>query len=158
MNHPPTYVRTFLLHKVRENCHFLDHPPTPIPLRNIKMAPYKKEKKHIKNDSQRKLPENHSIRLVMILHFFVSGLWIKTIHTYFHCSIAYFFSVQIFHPLLFFGLFQYELEVQFLFEHRKIKNIKFSLINLGRKSNFRPIPEYFILNEKFCPYIYVQSL
>ena len=40
MNHPPTYVRTFLLHKVRENCHFLDHPPTPISLRNIKMAPY----------------------------------------------------------------------------------------------------------------------
>ena len=39
MNHPPTYVRTFLLHKVRENCHFLDHPPTPVSLRNIKMAP-----------------------------------------------------------------------------------------------------------------------
>ena len=35
---PPTpYVRT--LHKVRENCHFLDHPPTPIALRNIKMVP-----------------------------------------------------------------------------------------------------------------------
>ena len=32
-------VRTFLLHKVRENCRFLDHPPTPMPLRNIKMAP-----------------------------------------------------------------------------------------------------------------------
>ena len=28
LNHPPTYVRTFSLHKVRENCHFLDHPPT----------------------------------------------------------------------------------------------------------------------------------
>ena len=39
MNHPPTYVRTFSLHKVRENCHFLDHPPTPMSLRNIKMAP-----------------------------------------------------------------------------------------------------------------------
>ena len=39
LNHPPTYVRTFSLHKVRENCHFLDHPPTPMPLRNIKMAP-----------------------------------------------------------------------------------------------------------------------
>jgi hypothetical protein len=37
LNHPPTYVRTFSLHKVRENCHFLDHPPT---LRSIKMAPY----------------------------------------------------------------------------------------------------------------------
>ena len=37
---PPTpYIRTFLLHKVRGNCHFLDHPPTPMPLRNIKMAP-----------------------------------------------------------------------------------------------------------------------
>ena len=24
--------------KVRENCHFLDHPPTPMSLRNIKMA------------------------------------------------------------------------------------------------------------------------
>ena len=41
MNHPPTYVRTFSLHTVRENCHFLDHPPTPMSLRNIKMAPYK---------------------------------------------------------------------------------------------------------------------
>ena len=40
LNHPPTYVRTFSLHKLRENCHFLDHPPTPISLRNIKMAPY----------------------------------------------------------------------------------------------------------------------
>ena len=40
LNHPPTYVRTFSLHKVRENCHFLDHPPTPMSLRNIKMAPY----------------------------------------------------------------------------------------------------------------------
>ena len=39
MDHPPTYVGTFSLHKVRENCHFLDHPPTPLPLRNIKMAP-----------------------------------------------------------------------------------------------------------------------
>ena len=37
---PPTYVGTFLLHKVRENCHFLDHPSTLISLRNIKMAPY----------------------------------------------------------------------------------------------------------------------
>ena len=41
MNHPPTYVRTFPLHKVRENCHFLDHPPTPMSLRNIKIAPSK---------------------------------------------------------------------------------------------------------------------
>ena len=24
---PPTYVRSFSLHKVRGNCHFLDHPP-----------------------------------------------------------------------------------------------------------------------------------
>ena len=39
LNHPPTYVRTFSLHKLRENCHFLDHPPTPMSLRNIKMAP-----------------------------------------------------------------------------------------------------------------------
>ena len=38
---PPTpYVRTFSLHKVRENCHFLDHPPTAMSLRNIKMTPY----------------------------------------------------------------------------------------------------------------------
>ena len=42
MNHPPTYVRTFSLHKVRENCPFLDHPPTPTSLRNIKMAPNSK--------------------------------------------------------------------------------------------------------------------
>ena len=39
LNHPPTYVKPFSLHKVRENCHFLDHQPTPISLRNIKMAP-----------------------------------------------------------------------------------------------------------------------
>ena len=37
LNHPPTYVRTFSLHKVRENCHFLDHPPTPMSLRNKKL-------------------------------------------------------------------------------------------------------------------------
>ena len=37
---PLTHLRTFLLHKVRENCHFLDHPPTPMSLRNIKIAPY----------------------------------------------------------------------------------------------------------------------
>ena len=37
---PPTpYVRTFSLHEVRENCHFLDHPPTPMSLRDIKEAP-----------------------------------------------------------------------------------------------------------------------
>ena len=41
---PPTYIRTFSLHKARENCHFLDHPPTSTSLRNIKMAP-----KHIPN-------------------------------------------------------------------------------------------------------------
>ena len=40
MNHPPTYVRTFSLHKIRENCHFLDHPPTPMSLRNKKMATF----------------------------------------------------------------------------------------------------------------------
>ena len=40
MNHPPTSVRTFSLHKVRKNFHFLDNPPTPMSLRNIKMAPY----------------------------------------------------------------------------------------------------------------------
>ena len=39
MNHLPTYVRTCSLHKVRESCHFLDHPPTPMSLRNIKMTP-----------------------------------------------------------------------------------------------------------------------
>ena len=39
MNHPPTYVRTFSLHKVRENCYFLDHPPNPMTLRNKKMVP-----------------------------------------------------------------------------------------------------------------------
>ena len=40
MNHPPTYIRAFSLHKVRKNCNFLDHPPPPTPmsLRNIKMA------------------------------------------------------------------------------------------------------------------------
>ena len=38
------YIMTFSLHKVRENCHFLDHPPTPMSLRNIKMAPYATEK------------------------------------------------------------------------------------------------------------------
>ena len=27
MNHPPTYVRAFSLHKVRENCHFLTPSP-----------------------------------------------------------------------------------------------------------------------------------
>ena len=37
--HPPTYVRTFSLHKVRKNCHFMDHPPIPMSLRNIKMDP-----------------------------------------------------------------------------------------------------------------------
>ena len=40
--HPPTYLRKFSLHKVRENCHFLDHPPTPMSLRYIKMAPSSK--------------------------------------------------------------------------------------------------------------------
>ena len=44
-NHPPTYVRTFSLDKVRENCHFLDQPPTPMSLRNIKMAPNQKKEK-----------------------------------------------------------------------------------------------------------------
>ena len=43
MNHPHTYVRTFLLHKVRKNCQFPDHPPTPMSLRNIKMAPNQRE-------------------------------------------------------------------------------------------------------------------
>ena len=38
-NHPPTYVRTFSLDKVRENCHFLNHTPTPVSLRSIKRAP-----------------------------------------------------------------------------------------------------------------------
>ena len=42
-NHPPpTYVKTFSLHKVKENCHFLDHPPTAMPLHNTKMAPNEK--------------------------------------------------------------------------------------------------------------------
>ena len=37
---PPTpYVATFIWHKVRQNCHFLDQPPTPMPLRNIKIVP-----------------------------------------------------------------------------------------------------------------------
>ena len=35
---PPNYVRK-LLHKVRKNRHFLDHPPTPISLLYIKLAP-----------------------------------------------------------------------------------------------------------------------
>ena len=33
------HVRTFSLRKVRENCHFLDHPPTTMTLHNIKMVP-----------------------------------------------------------------------------------------------------------------------
>ena len=37
---PPTHLhKDISLHKVRETCHFLDHPPTPMSLRNIKMAP-----------------------------------------------------------------------------------------------------------------------
>ena len=36
------FVRTFSLHKVRENCQFLDHPPTLMSLHNIKIAPYLK--------------------------------------------------------------------------------------------------------------------
>ena len=37
----PTHPRKdiFSIHKVRENWHFLDHPPTPMSLRNKKMAP-----------------------------------------------------------------------------------------------------------------------
>ena len=43
---PPSHLRKdILLHKVRENCHFLDHPPTPLSLRNIKMAPWLECKK-----------------------------------------------------------------------------------------------------------------
>jgi hypothetical protein len=34
-----------------ENCHFLDHPPTPISLRNIKMAPNYKSIEIIKKIS-----------------------------------------------------------------------------------------------------------
>ena len=37
------------LHKVRENCHFLDRPPTPMSLRNIKMAPWTTKKLKIFN-------------------------------------------------------------------------------------------------------------
>ena len=33
------YNGAHTVHKVRENCHFLDHPPTPMSLRDIKMAP-----------------------------------------------------------------------------------------------------------------------
>ena len=47
---PNHYIRPFLLHKVRENCHFLDHPPTPISLRNIKMAPYAKISENVKEE------------------------------------------------------------------------------------------------------------
>ena len=37
---PPTHLRRDIsLHKVRENCNFLDHPTTTMSLRNIKMAP-----------------------------------------------------------------------------------------------------------------------
>ena len=37
---PSTHLhKDISLHKVRENCHFLNHPPTPMSLRNIKMAP-----------------------------------------------------------------------------------------------------------------------
>ena len=36
---------TFSLHTVRKNCHFLDHPPTPMSLRNIKMAPKGRKEK-----------------------------------------------------------------------------------------------------------------
>ena len=35
LNQPTTFVRTFSLDKVRENCHFLDHLPTPMTLRNL---------------------------------------------------------------------------------------------------------------------------
>ena len=38
LKHPPTKVRTFSLNKIRKNCHFLDNPPTPTFLHNIKMA------------------------------------------------------------------------------------------------------------------------
>ena len=38
-DHPPSCIRVFSSHKVRGNCHFLDHPPTPMPLSNIKMVP-----------------------------------------------------------------------------------------------------------------------
>ena len=49
---PPTHLRKdILLHKVRKNCHFLDHPPTPMSLRNIKMAP---------NESKNLLSEKNS--------------------------------------------------------------------------------------------------
>jgi hypothetical protein len=34
-----TYIRTFSLHKVRKNSHFLNHPLTPRPLRKIKIVP-----------------------------------------------------------------------------------------------------------------------
>ena len=30
----PTYERTFLVQNVRENCHFLNHIPTPVTLHN----------------------------------------------------------------------------------------------------------------------------
>ena len=37
----PYVIRTFSVHKVRENCHFLFPQPTPMSLRNIKMVPYR---------------------------------------------------------------------------------------------------------------------
>ena len=43
-NHPPTYVRKFSLHIVRENWQFLDHPATPMSVHNIKIAPYTRSK------------------------------------------------------------------------------------------------------------------
>ena len=40
MNHPPTYVRTFSQPKVFKGKLPFSGPPTPMSLRNIKMAPY----------------------------------------------------------------------------------------------------------------------
>ena len=52
---------TFSLHKVRENWHFLHHPPKPMPLRNIKMAPNLKRlwlKDEKAKASSEKTPQN----------------------------------------------------------------------------------------------------
>ena len=38
---PTCYIRTFSVHKVRGNCHFLNHLPNPMSLCNIKIFPLK---------------------------------------------------------------------------------------------------------------------
>ena len=81
------------------------------------LFPVTKRKKH-KEWFSTSIGENHSIRLVMrILHFLISGPWIKTIHIFIFNSD--FFSCKLPHFIIFpqkFRLFQYEFEAQLFFE------------------------------------------